>query len=168
MKYTHDIREMAEIETGLKYCQLLTKTSSENIAINTSRKYYTQIVLQIDLTNTKQAVFVVWIPQDLFIEYIPFNKNYWGKVKKNLKVSLKYVCPTLLHLKPLTFCAKCYKALMEENQIDLSKQNDLSSVQCDISCGWFHYKFENIMSSEINDTNNEWICSNCLVTIASS
>ena len=120
------------------------------------------------ITNTKQAVCIVWIPQDLFVEYIPFNKDHWEKVKTNLEVFFKiYVCPALLRLKPLTFCAKCDKVLLEENEIDVSEQNDLSSIQCDICCAWFHYKCENIKSSEINDFNIEWICSNCLVTTAS-
>ena len=44
IKCSHDIREMAKIEDGLKYCQFLTKTSSGNIKINKSHKYYTQIV----------------------------------------------------------------------------------------------------------------------------
>ena len=74
----------------------------------------------------------------------------------------------LLCLKPLTFCAKCDKVLLEENEIDVSEQNDLSSIQCDIFCAWFHYKCENIKSSEINDSNIEWICLNCLATTASS
>ena len=165
IKCPHNIREIAKIEDGLKYCQFLTKTSSGNITINTSHKYYTQIVSQMGITNTKQAVFIVWIPQDLFVEYIPFNKDHWEKVKTNLEVFFKiYVCPALLRLKPLTFCAKCDKVLLEENEIDVSEQNDLSSIQCDICCAWFHYKCENIKSSGINDFNIEWICSNCLVT----
>ena len=82
---------MAKTEDGLKYSQFLTKTPSGNITINKSHKYHTQIVSQIGITNTKQAVFIVWIPQDLFFEYIPFNKDQWEKVKINLKVFLKYI-----------------------------------------------------------------------------
>ena len=80
----------------LKYCQCLTKISSGNITINTSHKYYTQIVSQMCITNTKQTVFIVWIPQDLFVEYIPFNKDQWEKVKTKLEVFFRiYVCPVL-------------------------------------------------------------------------
>ena len=110
------IREMAKIEDGLKYCQFLTKTSSGNITINTSHKYYTQIVSQMSIRNTKQAVFIVWIPQDLLVEYIPFNKDHWEKNKTNLKVFHKiYICPALSRLKPLTFCVKCNIVQLEEN-----------------------------------------------------
>ena len=28
------------------------------------------------ITNTKQAVFVVWIPHDLLVKYIPFKKDH--------------------------------------------------------------------------------------------
>ena len=77
------------------------------------------------ITNTKQTVFIVWIPQDLFVEYIRFNKDQWEKVKTNLEVLFEiYVCQALLHLKPLTFCAKCVKVLLEENETDVSEQND--------------------------------------------
>ena len=53
------------------------------------------------IANTKQAVFIVWIPQELLVEYIPFKKDHWEKVKTNLEVFFKiYVRPALLCLKP--------------------------------------------------------------------
>ena len=91
------------------------------------------------------------------------------RLKQNLELFFKiYICPALLHLKPLTFCANCDKGLLEENEIDVSEHNDLSSIKCNICCAWFHYKCENIKSSEINHNNIEWIYSNCLATTASS
>ena len=60
IKCPHNIREMAKIEGGLKYRLFLSKTSSGNTMINTSHKYYTQIVSQMGITNTKQGVFIVW------------------------------------------------------------------------------------------------------------
>ena len=74
---------------------------------------------------------------------------------ERLRFFLKYVCSALLYLKHLTFCAKCDKELLEENVIDFLEQDDLSSIQCDISCAWFLYKCENITSSVINGSNNE-------------
>ena len=89
----------------------------------------------MSITSTKQAVFIVWIPQDLFVEYIPFNKDHWEKVKTNLDVFFGiYVCPPLLCLKPFPFCAKCDKVLLKENEIDVLEQNNLSSIQSDICC----------------------------------
>ena len=38
VKCPHNIRNMAKIEDGLKYCKFLSKISSENITINTSHK----------------------------------------------------------------------------------------------------------------------------------
>ena len=75
---------------------------------------------------------------------------------------------SIITFKPLTFCTKCDKVLLGENEIDVSEQNDFCSIQCDIFCAWFHYKCENIKFSEINDTIIEWRCSNCLVTTARS
>ena len=74
-----NISEMIKIEDGLKYgFKFLIKTSSGNITINTLDKYYTQIVSQIGITNAKQTIFIVWIPQVFFGEYISF------KTKKKL------------------------------------------------------------------------------------
>ena len=39
----------------------------------------------------EQAVFIVWIPQGLFVQCIPFNKDHWEKIKQTWKFSLKYV-----------------------------------------------------------------------------
>ena len=62
------------------------------------------------------------------------------------------------YLKPVTDCAKCDQVTLEENEIIVCKQNDLSNIQCDISCAWFHHKCRNTKSSQINDNNIEWIC----------
>ena len=75
-----NISEMIKIEDGLKYgFKFLIKISSGNITINTLDKYYTQIVSQIGITNAKQTIFIVWIPQVFFGEYISFKtKNKLG------------------------------------------------------------------------------------------
>ena len=41
------------------------------------------------ITNTKQAVFIVWIPHDFFVEYMPFNKDHWKRLKQTWKFSLR-------------------------------------------------------------------------------
>ena len=38
------------------------------------------------VTNTTQAVFIVWTTKDLFVEYIMFDKQHWEKVKNNLDI----------------------------------------------------------------------------------
>ena len=108
IKGPHNIGEMAKIEDGLKHWQFLSKTSSGNITINKSHKYYTQIVSQLGITNTKQAAFIVWIPQDLFVEYIPFNKDQWEKVKTNLEVFFKICLSSIIAFKTFNLlCQMC-------------------------------------------------------------
>ena len=73
---------------------------------------------------------------------------------------------SLLEKRPVTYCAKCDKVLLEESEIPLSKQNELNSIQCDIFNAWFHYKCENIMLNDVLGENIEWFCSRCLVATA--
>ena len=69
-----------KITDGVKECKFLTK-SSGNITINKGHKCYTQIVSQMAITETHQAVFRLRTPHDLLVEYIPFDKDHWENVK---------------------------------------------------------------------------------------
>ena len=70
---------------------------------------------------------------------IIFDRKHWEKVSTNLDIFYKtFVCPALLNCRPITFCAKCDKALLEETEISTHGQSDLNSIQCDICGAWFH------------------------------
>ena len=75
IKFPSNIRDQ-KITGGMKECKCLT-ISSSNGTINKGHKYYTQIVSQMAITKRHQAVFIVWTLDDLFVEYIPFDKDHW-------------------------------------------------------------------------------------------
>ena len=90
-----DIRDQ-KITDGMKECKFLT-ISLGNITMDKGHKYYTQIVSQMAITKTHQAVSIVWTFHNLFSEYIPFDKDHFENVKTNLIIFFKtYVCPALL------------------------------------------------------------------------
>ena len=76
IKCYHNIKGLGKIECGLKKCQILFRTSSGNITINTSHKYYTQIVGSFCCMDSLRLVS----------ENIPLNKDHWEKIKTNLEV----------------------------------------------------------------------------------
>ena len=106
----------------------------------------------------------MWTPKETFMEKIIFDRNHWDKALINLDNFYKtFVCPALLNFRPIIFCAKCDKALLEETEFAFHEKSDLNSIQCDICGTWFHYKYE-IMPSSF-DTELDWICSACLLSL---
>ena len=153
-----------KIKEGSQVCDFL-KLVDGNVNINTQHKYYTQIISQMAITNTKQAFFVVWTTEDIFIQIIPFDKKHWQMVSVNLEVFFKtYMCPALLGIKPITYCGSCDNVLLEESEIQPNEESELSSIQCDVCGCWFHVKCENVVTTEI-DLNSEWMCAKCLLAI---
>ena len=116
------------------------------------------------ITETVYYYFVVWTAKEAFMEKIIFDRNHWEKVLINLNIFYKtFVFPTLLNFHPITFCAKCDKALLEKTEVATHEQSDLNSIQCDMCGAWFYYKCE-IMPSRFN-TELDWICSAYLLSL---
>ena len=116
------------------------------------------------ITETVYCYFVVWTPKETFMEKIIFDRNHWQEILINLDIFYKtFACLALINFHPITFCAKCDKALLEETETATHEQLDLNSIQCDICGTWFHYKCE-IMPSSF-DTELNWICSACLLSL---
>ena len=115
------------------------------------------------ITEIYKCYFVVWTTVDLHCESITFDKDHWLKVAVNLEVFFKsFVCPALLFIKPLVYCAYCDKILLQENEIDSSEEDQLNSIQCD-KCGcWFQLKCENLTVKDASLLDDEWVCSCCL------
>ena len=119
------------------------------------------------LTKTNQAYFVVWTSVDHVVISVEFDKEHWEKILVNLEVFFKtFVCPTLLGLKPLKFCGKCDQVLLEEPEIESCDEKELNSILCDISSIWYHFRCESVNADELKE-NIDWICSQCLVSLAS-
>ena len=119
------------------------------------------------ITKTHQAVllyghFMIYLLNTYF-----FDRDHWENVEKNLIIFFQtYICPALLGKRPVTYCAKCDKVLLEESKISLSEQKELNSIQCDICNAGFHYKCENIMLNNVLGEIIEWFCTSCLVATA--
>ena len=152
------------IAESVNSCDFLTNKDGST-KLSKTHKYYTQIVSQMATTNIKKCFFVVWTEKDLHVEIVPFDKDHWMKVVTNLRIFYKtFVCPALLQYKATTFCAKWDEILLEENEIPQNEKHLLNSIQCDICIAWFHFKCENIPN--IENTDCEWICTNCLMSLA--
>ena len=54
------------VKEGVEECNFLTLTSEGTVTINKNHKYYTQIISQMAVTNSKQAVFIVWTSKEGF------------------------------------------------------------------------------------------------------
>ena len=77
--------------------------------------------------------------KSLLVEIIKFDINHWSRVETNLELFYKcYVCPAILFITPITFCAKCDKPVFQEKELLPKEQNTLSKVQCADCCCWYH------------------------------
>ena len=90
IKCPYKIRDKTIME-GVNDCDFLLKTSSGNITINNAHKYFTQVNSQMAVTNTSQAMFIVWTTKDIFYEILSFDKEHWGKVKTNLDIFFEHI-----------------------------------------------------------------------------
>ena len=86
--------------------------------MNNNHKYYTQLISQINVTNSAFAYFVVWTTKETLVLKVSQDSEHWARVSNNLSVFFKvYVCLALLGVKELTYCGKCGKVLLEECEI---------------------------------------------------
>ena len=70
----------------------------------------------------------------------------------------------MLQIKPIIYCARCEKVLLEECEINVNEE-ELNSIQCNLCNAWFHYSCENIKASDFNcDDGANWMCFACLVS----
>ena len=89
------------IREDINKCSFL---STENVAvtINKGHKYCTQIISQIQLSQSNQGYFIVWTTKDSFIQIVGKNEAYWEKVSINLNFFFKrFVATKLLAINPL-------------------------------------------------------------------
>ena len=78
------------------------------------------------LTGSTRGYFVVWTQNDFLVELINFDKEHW---ESNLEVFFKqYMVKALLNIEPLTYCGKCEKVLLNENEISEMKKKKRTSV----------------------------------------
>ena len=100
-------------------CDFLMKDEVGKICLKKCHKYYTQVVSQIHISGASFAYFVVWTEKDIVITQVEPDKTHvlnnhvlnWEKVLNNLAVVFRsFICPVLLGLRDIAFCAKCEKS----------------------------------------------------------
>ena len=89
------------IREDINKCSFLSTDNGE-VTINKGHKYYTQVISQIQLSQSNQGYFIVWTTKDSFIQIVGKNEAYWEKVSINLNFFFKrFVATRLLAIKPL-------------------------------------------------------------------
>ena len=74
-----------------------------------------------------------------------------------------YICPILSGYKELSFCAKCEKVLLEQNEIKKGQdETDHSSIQCDHCMCWYHCKYQALQLKDAEALGDNWYCNLCL------
>ena len=72
-------------------CSFLS-TDNDEVTINKGHKYYTQVISQIQLSQSNQGYFIVWTTKDSFMQIVGKNEAYWEKVSINLNFFQKICC----------------------------------------------------------------------------
>ena len=115
------------ITKNVSECSFLELNEMGNIQLKRSHKYYTQVISQIALAKAQLYDFVVWTSKDLIVELIKPNDPYYQNVERSLSIFFRsYICPILLGYKELSFCAKCEKVVLEQNEIEKG-QNEIDN-----------------------------------------
>ena len=79
------------IKEDINKCSFLSTDNGE-ATINKGHKYYTQVISQIQLSQSNQGYFIVWTTKDSFIEIVGKNEAFWEKVFINLDFFQKICC----------------------------------------------------------------------------
>ena len=58
------------------------KMDGSTYVLNTSHIYFSQVQCQMAVTDTSQADFVVWSPQEIIVISVQFNKSHWDNLQK--------------------------------------------------------------------------------------
>ena len=135
-----------------------------NIQLKRSHKYYTQIICQVAMAKAQLCYFVVWISKDLTVELIEPNDTHYQNVENLLSIFFRsHIFPILLGYKELSFCAKCAKVLLEQNEIEKGQDEiDHNSVQCDHCMCWYHYRCQALQLKDVEALVDNWYCNLCL------
>ena len=95
------------IKEDINKCSFLSTDNGE-VTINKGHKYYTQVISQIQLSQSNQGYFIVWTTKDLFIEIGGTNEAFWEKVSIKLEIFFKrFVAASFMAINPLKFCGTC-------------------------------------------------------------
>ena len=157
VKCPYNIRNSL-IKEDINKCSFLSTDNGE-VAINKGHKYYTQVISQIQISQSNQGYFIVLTKKDWFIEIVGKNEAFWEKVSINLDIFFKrFVATWLLEINPLKFCGTCQKVLLEKLKVS-SKETNMQSICCDQCLVlWIYNEYiMNFVSLEVRKSfRNKW------------
>ena len=61
----------------------------DTVKLKRNHKYVTQFLMQMEVTKTKNAYFVVWTTHGMVIGNITFDKELWESMKSNFEMFYK-------------------------------------------------------------------------------
>ena len=61
----------------------------DTVKLKQNHNYFTQFHMQMGITKTKKAYFVVWTTHRMVIDNITFDKEVWESMKSNFEIFYK-------------------------------------------------------------------------------
>ena len=145
----------SSVTEGATKCSFLD--TSHNIPkLNTSHRYYTQIIGQMALKGSSQGYFITWTPMgNPLIDKVNFSQEHWMQVRTNLDIFFKsYILPTVLQIHPTLCCSVCDKTMFHKS---ISGEE---SICCD-RCGTYSH----MTCAKVEHFTKDWICTSCLISM---
>ncbi|KAK4885293.1 hypothetical protein RN001_001564 [Aquatica leii] len=126
-----------------------------DINLDKNHSYFYQIQMQMKIANLPFCDFVVWSAQEIFLERIYFNEDFWAaEYLKALDFHKKVILPELLgryytNDSPTSWC---WCKSFDDGRPMIKCENDTCNIQ------WFHLDCVNLTDVP----NILWICNACV------
>ena len=85
VKCPHSCREGKTLRKAAESPHFCLKVIGDHLHLKSSHAYYYQVQHQLEVTEKTWVDFVVWTPEEMFIQRIPRDKNFFQKIFPKLK-----------------------------------------------------------------------------------
>ena len=82
IKYPYSINYTEPNERNLHYLH----KDGDVVKLKQNHKYLKQCLMQMGVTKTKTAYFVVWTTHEMVRDYVTFDKELWESIKSNFEI----------------------------------------------------------------------------------
>ncbi len=132
----------------------------EDNKLSCKHDYFYQVQGQMGILERSYCDFVVWTPQDIFIERIPFNQSFFDTMRKKLdSFFLNVILPKVLTNNQ----ARCNHPSEDDGIFCFCRRGEFQDmVMCDnptCKFGWFHFSCVNLKV----EPKGTWFCPDCIV-----
>jgi putative phage-type endonuclease len=146
------------------------KKVGDNIKLNQNHKYYTQVQVQMGVTNIHKTHFIVWSPISYLHEIIEFDPNFWDHLFQNICLFFEnFLGPYCIQMSacPNEQGASAFSDLDKKCGLCLtSLQFEMnSSILCECECGCeklYHWSCVHYDPTEYEDLDCKWYCPTCV------